>query len=154
MKRVNLVFLLLTLAGAALLDYVGTAGAFVRPSKTRYDTSNRVRQRRISYTFSPSTLDTLWIGYEAEVISVQSVTADVAIQPLGDPDCKILDSYGGPGKSVANPYSGQPCVNWGLVTVKAGTSYDFGYGGMIMVIVKGLVGSGTCEILISSRGPR
>ncbi len=152
MKKVNLTLLLLTLVAAGVLDHFGSAQA-VNSRKTRYDTSGRVMQRRISYTFSPSTLDTLWIGFPAEVISVQSVTADVAIQPLGDPDCKALDSRIGL-RNIANPYKDEPCVNWGLVTVKAGTSYDFGYGGMIMVIVKGLVGSGTCEILISSRGPR
>ena len=147
--------------GRVLLAATVAALLFAAPalalnvSKTRIDTSDHPKSKRVVVHYTASSTDTVWWGYDACIVSIQDVTADsVHVTPYGDPACKILG--GGTelnpfnwSKTVANPTADRPCVDWGAVTVTP-TGYDFGWGGFWYVVFGGCGQDGYASVVIST----
>jgi len=157
MKKSTLCAILAAVVVSTVLALPAFAAVGHPLGRMRVDATSRDRSQKKTRTFTAASVDTFWVGFPAEIISIQNVTADVTIQPLGDPNCLLVSTKVQElpvVHNIANPAAGSPCVDWGPTLVVAGKTYNFGNGGMIAYIVTGAGSNGSCDVICVSRGQR
>jgi hypothetical protein len=126
----------------------------------KFDTSDKPASVAVWLTFTSASDDTFDFGSEFCYASAQQVSADsVGIEYLargeeGKTTAVVLESGSfWSGRPNANPRAGAERIDWPLVTVPKGSTFDFCCGGGCAVRYKGLGQAGRVLLLFTKRCP-
>lgn len=150
--------LLVAMAVAGAAEAVPTPGAvpgLADLSTYKFDVGDAAAGWATVLSFGAATDTTYVLGFEGCVATCSGGTADVSIQYLGDPS-KDLDSgsFWLGGRPNANPRAGLDRIVWDATIVPAGRAFDYGYGGLFAIRVKGAGAAGVISIFVSKRCPK